>query len=170
MKTAHSRVSKSRREYAGLVPKFWRKKLTATQSLDCKIVHWDLITRFTSGIAEPQDLWDWLETGYTYLQIIELQQQDGTQFTPEALSAMDEQVDIYADVVSRYRITGRVAFSGPELRIARSAAGVMDSLSDIDKNGIAERAARISTAAFDRIRALGAMELQHELQQLPLRL
>ena len=159
MNTAQRQASQAKRQYAGQLPKFWQPRLASSQCLDAKIIHWDLITRFTDGSAVAQDLWDWIETGYTYLQIIELQAADGTEFTPEALAAMDEQVDIYASVVSRYRSTGRVAFSGPELCVARAAAHVMDGLIDIDKHGIAVKAARWSVAQMNKIRAAGGMTI-----------
>jgi hypothetical protein len=102
-------------------------------------------------------LFDWLETGFTYFEIMRLQQLDGTEFTHEARQAMEDQADICEAVVTRYKRTGRVGFSGLELKIARAAAEVMDGLIDIDRNGIAVMAARLSTAKMDRIRAMGGM-------------
>lgn len=148
------------RPYQNQLPKFWQPKLATAQCLDSKIIHWDLITRFTDGSATTGDLWDWIETGYTYSQIMLLQQQDGTQFTPEAVGAISDQLDIYASVIARYRTTGRVAFNGPELCTARAAAHVMDSLIDIDRHGIAVRAARWSMAQMDKIRALGSKAMR----------
>ncbi|HEY5579910.1 MAG TPA: hypothetical protein VIK56_01930 [Rhodoferax sp.] len=152
-----SRISfiQTRRQSAGTLPKFWQPKLARSQCLDSKIIHWDLVTRFTDGSATTADLWDWIETGYTYSQIMRLQQQDGTEFTPEAVAAICDQLDIYGSVIARYRMTARVAFSGPELLVARAAAHVMDGLIDIDRHGIAVKAAHWSLAQMDRIRALG---------------
>lgn len=147
----------TQRQYQGQIPKFWRPKLTSTQQIDCKVIHWDLVNRFSDGSATSTDLWDWLETGFTYMEIMRLQALDGTEFTPEARQAMEAQADIYEPIVARFRRTGRVGFTGPELIIARTAAEVMDGLIDIDRNGIAVMAARLSTAKMDRIRAMGGM-------------
>ena len=160
MKTEHRVAAHTKRQYTGQLPKFWQPKLEAAQCLDAKIIHWDLISRFTSGTADTDDLWDWIETGYTYSQIMRLQIEDGTEFTPEAIAAMSDQLDIYTSVIARYRATGRVAFNGTELCIARAAAYVMDGLIDIDRHGIAVKAAQWSTAQMDRIRALGGKAMQ----------
>ncbi|WP_114968518.1 hypothetical protein [Rhodoferax ferrireducens] len=150
----------TKRPYIGPTPKFWRPKLAATQCLDAKIIHWDLIGRFTDGSATTGDLWDWIETGYTYSQIMRLQTEDGTEFTPEAVAAMSEQLDIYASVIARFRTTGRVGFSGPELCVAKAAAHIMDGLIDIDRHGIAVKAAYWSLVQMDRIRALGGKAMR----------
>lgn len=151
----HPQASQIKRQYQDRLPKFWQPKLVPAQCLDAKIIHWDLIERFVSGTATTADLWDWIETGYTYSQIMRLQIEDGTEFTPEALAAMSEQLEIYASVIARFRTTGRVGFSGPELCVARAAAFVMDGLIDIDRHGIAVKAAHWSLVQMDRIRALG---------------
>jgi hypothetical protein len=151
------RMNTAQRQYQNQMPKFWRPKLTPTQQIDCKVIHWDLISRFSDGSAKSTDLWDWLETGFTYMEIMRLQALDGTEFTPEAHQAMEAQADIYEPVVTRFKRTGRVGFTGPELIVARTAAEVMDGLIDIDRNGISVMAAGISTAKMDRIRAMGRM-------------
>jgi len=136
----------------GPIPKFWRPKIDASQQLDCKLIHWDLIDRFTSGAATQDDLWDWIETGFTYSQLMRLLHEDGTEFTPEAMTAIAEQLDCYAGIVNRFHATGRAAFNGTELNIARAAAHIMDALIEMDRHGIAERAALWSTAQMERIR------------------
>lgn len=144
------------RPYAGTMPKFWRPKLSAQQALDAQIIHWDLITRFVNGTATKADLWDWIETGYTYTQIMQLHIDDGTEFEPSAIAAISDQIDIYQSVIARYRATGRVGFSGTELQTARLAAQVMDELLHIDRNGIAVRAGQWAVRQMDKIRALGS--------------
>lgn len=163
MNTAHRTASHAKRQYAGQMPKFWQPKLDTTQRLDAKIIHWDLIARFVSGTANDGDLWDWIETGFTYSQIMRLQLEAGTEFTAEAIAAISEQIDIYASVCERFRKTGRAGFSGPELCVAKAAAHVMDGLLDIDRDGIAVRAARWSIEQMNRIRALNgtAMNTTH---------
>jgi len=156
MKTKHRNAShaKQQRRYQNQMPKFWQPKLSGDQCLDAKIIHWDLITRFTDGTATKVDLWDWIETGYTYCKLIELHQADGTEFTQEAIDAVSDQVEIFDSVIRRFKTTGRVAFSGPELCIARAAAHVFDSLIDIDRNGIAVKSAKWAIQVMDQIRAM----------------
>jgi hypothetical protein len=63
-------------------------------------------------------------------------------------------------VIARFRMTGRVGFNGPELCVARAAAHVMDGLIDIDRHGIAVKAAHWSLEQMDRIRALGGKAMR----------
>jgi hypothetical protein len=160
MNTTHRAASRAKRQYAGQLPKLWQPKLAEVQRLDAKIIHWDLIDRFTSGEATSDDLWSWIETGYTYSQIMQLLMDDGTEFTQEAVVAISDQLDIYGSVITRFRVHGRVAFSGPELLVARAAAHVMDGLLDLDRNGIAVQAARWTMVQMQRIRALGSSAMR----------
>lgn len=154
MKTSHRIASRQKR--AGManpadLPKFWRPKITQAQQLDCKVIHWDLIDRFTAGTATRADLWDWMETGFTYSQLMRLLASDGTEFTPEAMNAVAEQLDTYQAVATRYARTGRAGFSAAELLIARAAAQVFDSLIELDRHSFAEHAARWSAEQMARI-------------------
>lgn len=153
MKTIHRQAAQAKRQYMGQLPKFWLPKLTTSKQLDCKIIHWDLVDRFTSGTATRDDMWDWMETGFTYSQIMHLLAKDGSEFTPEAVQAITDQLNSYDSVIARWSATGRVGFNGTELNIARAAAHVMDGLIDMDRHGIAERAAQWSTQQMARIRA-----------------
>jgi hypothetical protein len=136
------------------LPKFWRPKLEQSAQFQAKLTHWDLISRFTDGTANPEDLWDWMETGFTYSQIMRLLIEDGSEFTDEAMQAMAEQLDSYPAVIARFRTTGRVGFNGAQLNIARAAAHVMDGLIDMDRHGIAQKAARWSIEQMARIRGM----------------
>lgn len=156
MNTTHRAASHAKRQYAGQLPKWWQPKLATDQRLDAKIIHWDLITRFTDGSATRSDLWDWIETGYTYCKLVELHQADGREFTDEAIAALSEQVDIFDSVITRFKKTDRVAFSGPELCIARAAAHVYDMLIEIDRHGISVKAGQWAVQIMDRIRAMDA--------------
>jgi hypothetical protein len=152
MRTAHRLASQAKRQHLTQLPKFWRPKLDTTQVLDAKVIHWDLIDRFTSGTANVGDLWDWIETGFTLSQMMRLLAEDGTEFTFEAQAALAEQLGIYEAVIARYRTTGRVGFNGAQINIARAAAHVMDGLIDMDRHGIAVQAAQWSLEQMDRIR------------------
>jgi hypothetical protein len=137
------------------MPKFWRAKVTADQIKECQTLHWELIASFVTGEATVTTLWDWIETGFTYRQMMSYLIEDGTDFTPEAIGAMNDQITAYDAVIERFRRTGRAGFSGQELLIARAAACVMDSLVELDRHGIAERAARWSIEQMRSLRTTG---------------
>ncbi len=140
------------------LPKFFRPKLTADQQLSAKVIHWDLIERFTNGTATGDDLWDWMETGLTYSQMMQLLAADGVEFTSEAERSLADQLLTYPVVVNRLIRTGRVGFAGAELLTARAAAHVMDELITLDRHGIAEKAALWSGDQMKRLYAGSAMQ------------
>lgn len=151
MNSTHRAAARHKRQQ---LPKFWRPKLDQTQQLDCRVIHWDLVTRFTDGTADKEVLWDWMETGFTYSQLMRILAEDGIEFTQEAQQALASQLDIYESVAARFRATGRVGFNGAELLIARAAAHVMDELVELDRNGAAERAALWSLDQMKRVRGM----------------
>lgn len=133
------------------LPKFWRPKLSQETRTLCRVIHWDLIARFTSGTADREALWDWMETGLTYHQLMRYLEMDSTPFTLEAMEAVTDQLAIYEHVAARFARTGRVGFSAQELLVARAAAQVFDSLLDLDRNGLAEKAAIWSTEQMAKV-------------------
>lgn len=155
MRTAYRIASQHKRTALQdqALPKFWRPKLNVDRQTVAKVTHWDLVSRFTDGTATAQDLWDWMETGFTYSQMLYLLNQDGTDFTNEAMSALAEQLQSYEGVAARYRRTGRVGFNSAELLTARAAACVMDGLIEMDRHGIAVKAALWSATQMLKVRA-----------------
>ena len=116
-----------------------------------------MISRFVGGSATHDILWDWIETGLTYCQMMQLLSTDGLAFEPAAMEAMNAQIESYAGVIARYRATGRVGFSASELASARSAALVMDVLLTLDRNGIADQAGRWAVAQMHALRTTGRL-------------
>ena len=134
-------------------PKFWRPKMPSEQSITAKIVHWDLLDRITKGTSDYADMWSWMETGYTNTKLMQLLHADGVEFSEEATQALVDQLEIYVSVSERFKKTGKVGFSGPELLTARAAAHVMDGLMDLDRHGCAARAAIWSLNLMDEIKS-----------------
>ena len=134
------------------MPKWWRPKMPTEQSITAKIVHWDLLDRITKGQATYEDMWSWMETGYTNTKLMQLLHADGVEFSDESTQALVDQLEIYASVAERFKKTGRVGFSGPELLIARAACFVMDDLMDRDRHGCAARAAVWSFKLMEEIK------------------
>ncbi len=163
MKTAYRTAAHAKRDRIQDLdlPKFWRPKLEQSAQFQAKLTHWDLISRFTDGTANPEDLWDWMETGFTYSQMMRLLYEDGVPFTDEAMNAMSEQLLTYEGVAARFSRTGRVGFSAPELLTARAAASVMDGVIEMDRHGIATLAALWSAEQMVIIRSAHAAAL-HE--------
>ena len=133
------------------LPKFWRPKVTAAVKLDSQLAHWQMITAFVEGKADATLLQEWIDTGFTYSQMMHLLHADGTEFTKVAEHALVDQLEIYDAIIKRHRATGRVAFTGPELVIARAAAEVMDALIQMDRHGIALKAAIWTTEQSARL-------------------
>ena len=154
MKTAYRTASHAKRQYQHQMPKFWQPKLDESQQLDAKVIHWDLVERFTNGTASQTDLWDWIETGFTYSQFMRLLTQDGVEITDEAAQVLADQLNIYEAVIARFRSTGRVGFNGEQLNIARAAAHVMDALVEHDRHGIAVKAAQWSLEQMAKLRRM----------------
>lgn len=148
MKTAHRRAAHAKRAN---LPKWFRQKLTPEQETACKIAHWDLITRFTSGRATEHDIWDMVHTGLTYIELMRLLESDGTEFTEEAKAAIAEHLETFPGVIERYRRTGRVGFDGPQLLAARAAAELMEQLIEMDRFGFAVRATAWAKAKVDEM-------------------
>lgn len=151
MKTAHRIQARHKRD---TMPKWFVPKLDADQVMDCKVLHWDLLGRITTGPATRQDLLDWVATGFTYSELMRLLEADGTPFTEEAKAAIAEQLETYTAVLERFRTTGRVGFNGEQLLAARAAAEVMDQLIEMDRFGFAVRAAEWSNAQMARLQPL----------------
>ncbi|MDH6185516.1 hypothetical protein [Polaromonas sp. CG_23.6] len=139
------------------LPKFWRPKLAPSRQILCQVIHWDLITAFTNGTATAETLWDWIETGFTYTQMMRLLIADGLDFTDDAIHAMNQQIECYEGVIARLRTTGRAGFNAQELAIARAAASVMDSLIELDRHGIADAAGRWSVEQMRALRTTGRL-------------
>ena len=137
------------------IPKFWRPKLEESRQITCQIIHWDLVTSFTTGSATIKELWDWIETGFTYLEMMRLLILDGVDFPEADQLAMNAQIESYDGVIARYHQTQRVGFNGSELAIARAAARVMDDLIKKDRHGIADRAALFSMTQMRSLWATG---------------
>ena len=146
-----STKTKPRRRYQGL-PKFWRPKLSTDQVLDASLIHNELVRKLSHGEASREDLWDWMETGFTYTQMMRLLMEDGMEFTEDAQLALAQQLESYVAIGERLQRVGRVVLTGPELTNAKDAAAVMDELVKLDRHGVAEQAARWSIEQMGRIR------------------
>jgi hypothetical protein len=148
MRTEHRIASHAKR---APLPRWFLPRLTPSQQTTCKVIHWDLITRITGPAATKDDMLEWIANALTYSQMMALLIEDGREFTTEACELIAEQVLLVPKLVDRYRATGKVGFTGPELQVARAAAYVMDDVITLDRHGIADQAARWSVEQMRRI-------------------
>lgn len=155
MKTIYRRAAHAKRDIQ-MLPKWWQPKTPVEVKGEVKDTHWELIALFCSGNATRTDMWNWMEAGFTYTRMMTLFHEDGMEFTDEAQAALAAQLEIYGAISERMRRTGRVGFNGHELLIARAAAYVMDQLIDLDRHGIALKAAQWSEAQMVHIRRSAA--------------
>lgn len=133
------------------VPKWFRVKLAPAEQVRCKFAHINLIERFTNGSATKQDMLDWICNALTYARMVQLLADDGQELSACDQQVFAEQVLVIDALVDRYRLHGRVGFSGPELEIARTAAGLMDQVIELDRHGIAAAAGAWAVAQMQRI-------------------
>ena len=152
MNTAHRTQSRAKRQQYPLYPKFWQPKVPPAMQSTVQIIHHDLISRFINGTADESILWDWVEAGQSYSEMMRLLHADGVKFTPESETVVIEVLEIQPDVVKRFKGTGRVGFTGTELNIARAAAYVWDELITLDRHGIAWASREFSNAAMEKIK------------------
>lgn len=157
MNTKHRTASRAKREDLSLIPKFWQPKVPPDRQILAQVVHWDNLASFVNGTADVSIMWDWVEAGLTYSEMARLLIADGVQITDEAMTAIAEQLGAYESVIKRYRETGKVRFSGPELNIARAAAHVMDQLIETDRHGIAWKARQWSDGEMAKLKTAFAV-------------
>jgi hypothetical protein len=146
----------ARRESLALIPKFWQPKAAPSRQLTTSIYHWDILSKFTSGEANAQTMWDWIEAALVYSEMTRRFIAEGLPVTDEAISAIDEQLEIVAQVIDRFAATGRVGFSGTELLIARAAGHVMDQLIAADRHGIAWHSIMWARIEVDKMKVVTA--------------
>lgn len=135
-----------------MLPKFWQPKVAPSVTTVVQIYHWDYIDKFARGTADATLMWEWIEAGLTYSEMMRLLMADGIEFTEAAKSAIVNQLGIQPNVRARFIQTGRVGFSGSELAIARVAASVMDQLIAMDRHGIAWAARQWSNAQLRKLK------------------
>lgn len=149
-------AQQARRESLALIPKFWQPKAAPSRQLTTSIYHWDILSKFTSGEADAQAMWDWIEAALVYSEMTRRFVAEGVPVTDEAVTAIDEQLQIVGAVIDRFAATGRVGFSGTELLIARAAGHVMDQLIAADRHGIAWHSIMWARMEIDKMKAVTA--------------
>ena len=118
-----SRKSCRRRHVTPLPPPGMRPpppKLAPPQVRDLALTHAVNLDAIARGTADEATMWQWVGGVFTWERVASLLQVG----VPE----MDTQVAVAHRLVSRYRSTGKVGFSGLEYQAARTGLQVMDEL------------------------------------------
>ena len=149
-------AQQARRESLALIPKFWQPKAAPSRQLTTSIYHWDILSKFATNEADAQTMWAWVEAALVYSEMTRRFVAEGVPVTDEAIQAIDEQLEIVAQVIDRFAVTGRVGFSGTELLIARAAGHIMDQLIAADRHGIAWHSIMWARMEIDKMKAVTA--------------
>lgn len=97
--------AQARRKQLALIPKFWQPKAAPSRQLTTSIYHWDILSKFTSGEADAQTMWAWIEAALVYSEMTRRFIEDGVPVADEAVQAIDEQLEIVAKVIDRFAIS-----------------------------------------------------------------
>lgn len=97
-----------------------RPKLRADQVLDLGIVHAINLAAIADGQAEPDLLWDLVESVLCWSHAAEL--------SGRGVEEMNEQLALTTRLIERYRRTGKVRFDGPDYQLAKTGRDIMDEL------------------------------------------
>ena len=125
-----------------------RPRLAKDQIMDLALAHTTNLGLIRTGQADIDVLWQWVGgtlTWYRVAQMLDLGE-------PE----MRAQLGLADSVVQRFGRTGRVGFSGPELRVAIDGVDVMDQLASAVDQATASTCADWSQGQLDVLVATGA--------------
>jgi len=134
-----------RRVVVPMPPRALRPKLAADQVRALGLAHIVNLDVIAHGHGTEDVLWQMAGGVLTWSRAADL--------LGVAQDEMREQLELVADVIQRFKRTGRVAFSGPEYQAAKRGVQVMDELVDLIDAPTAVAAAEWGEA---RVNALAA--------------
>lgn len=121
------------------------EKLPDSDLVSLEIAHADALHELTLGQPTAQTLWDWVSNVLTWSRAADLMALGQDE--------MAEQLALCMSLIDRFKRTGRVGFSGPELHLARHGVDVMDALASQTTRAVARQAALWSEEQLARLRA-----------------
>lgn len=133
-----SRKRCNRRRIVPMPPPGLRPKLDRLQVRDLSMAHHINLDAIAHGTADEALLWQVFGGVLTWSRAAEL----SGQGVPE----MREQLALVESLLERYGRTGRIAYTGPELQLARDGVAVMDRLAELVDRATAIAAADWSEA------------------------
>jgi hypothetical protein len=128
-----------------------RPKLARSQVNDLGLVHLANVDAIARGDGTPEILWQHMGGALTWQLVAKRLAEKEPERFGEALRVTSAALAAARDLVARYRRTGRVVFTGPELLMAREAVPWMDALAEVADQAIASWAADASEAAVNEM-------------------
>lgn len=119
--------------------------LARNDVLSLQIAHADTLAQILSGRGTAQTLWDWVSNVLTWSRAADL--------AGLGVEEMGFQLQLCADLIAHWKLTGRVGFDGPGLQLARHGVDVMDELARQVSRHVAREAAIWSEQQLERMRA-----------------
>lgn len=132
-------------ELIARMPRGMRPTLDADQKRDLALAHIQNLDLIAKGQADEDVMWQWVGGVLTWSHV--------AQRLERGIPEMTEQLALATRTVTRYRRTGRVAFSGPDYQLAKLGVDVMDELARIVDRPTACEAADVSEAAVQALSA-----------------
>lgn len=145
----------ARRRITPQPPPGMRPMLRQDLRVDLGLVHHQNVDAIAKGEGTHTLLWQIVESVLTWSKAADLiaaRPHSALDYTP-AIAEMRAQLELATGLVERYTRTGRVAYTGPELQLARRGAGVMDELAAAVTRAEAIEAAQWSEARVDAMEA-----------------
>ncbi len=130
----------SKAELLARMPGVPVRHLTAAQIRDIGISHINALDLIANGQASEQILWDYISNVLTWLKTAEL--------LDLVVDEMREQFEVACRLMERFRLTGRVLFTGPDYQTAKLGRELMDALAEAVDKPTALQAARWSEATL----------------------
>lgn len=150
----------SKAELVDRLPPGLRPKLRRDQLRDLAMCHPQNLDAVATGEAQPALLWDYVESTLLWLRVAQLVQ--------AGVAEMEQQCTLVQRLIERWKATGRVLFTGPDLQLARDGVVVMDQLAALADRRQAVDAALWSEMVVAQMQAQaasGALEDQQQQQR-----
>lgn len=112
-----------RRPVVPVPPPGLRAKLAQGQLRDLSLCHVATLDAIAKGEADEISMWGWVGSCMTWARAADL--------IKTGQEEMGVQLDLAQNVIKRFRMTGRVLFTGPEYQTAKLGVGFMDDLAAI---------------------------------------
>ncbi len=122
-----------------------RPKLTPDQLSGLSLAHHINVDAIRDGSADEDTLWQYAGGAFTFSCI--------AQLLETGMPEMAEHLASVTHLIERYGKTGRIAFTGTELQIARTGLQVMDALAEIVDRPTAVLAADWSERQINQLAA-----------------
>lgn len=119
------------------------RRMDGKRIRDLSMAHHVNLDAIAKGEAGEEILWQYVGGALTWSCVAERLQAG----VPE----MAAQLEVVRSLIDRYRRTGRVGLTGPELQIARDGLSYMDQLAELVPHVIAIEAAEASEAMVQRL-------------------